>query len=160
MSSTLFARSFTRRVLQTGLQARVAPQVGAQLGALRFSSYYTPAHEYVKVDGKVGTCGITDFAQAALGDIVFVDLPEVGDEFEKGDSFGSVESVKAASDVYAPVSGTVVEVNEALVDEPGLVNESAEDSAWFVKIEISDDSELGSLMEEAAYKEHCEKESS
>lgn len=116
------------------------------------------AHEYAKVEGKVATCGITDFAQAALGDIVFVDLPEVGDEFEKGDSFGSVESVKAASDVYAPVSGTIVEINEALTDEPGLVNESAEGNAWFVKIEMTDDSELGGLMEEAAYKEHCEKE--
>ena len=111
------------------------------------------------MDGNVGTCGITDFAQAALGDIVFVDLPEVGDEFEKGDAFGSVESVKAASDVYAPVSGTIVEINEALTDEPGLVNESAEDAAWFVKIEMSDDSETGSLMGEADYKAHCEAES-
>ena len=116
------------------------------------------AHEYAKVDGKIATCGITDFAQAALGDIVFVDLPEVGDDFEKGDSFGSVESVKAASDVYAPVSGTVVEINEALSDEPGLVNGSPEDDAWFIKIEMSDDSEVSDLMDEAAYKEHCEKE--
>ncbi len=110
------------------------------------------------MDGKIGTCGITDFAQAALGDIVFVDLPDVGDEFEKGDSFGSVESVKAASDVYSPVSGKVVEVNNALSDEPGLVNVSAEEDAWFIKIEISDDSELETLMDAAAYKEHCEKE--
>jgi glycine cleavage system H protein len=116
------------------------------------------AHEYIKVDGKIGTCGITDFAQGALGDIVFVDLPDVGDEFEKGDSFGSVESVKAASDVYAPVSGKVVEVNSVLTDEPGLVNNSAEEDAWFVKIEISDAAELDSLMDAAAYKEHCEKE--
>ena len=116
------------------------------------------AHEYVKVDGKVGTIGITDFAQAALGDIVFVDLPEVGDEFEKGDSFGSVESVKAASDVYAPVSGKVVAVNEALSDEPGMVNTSAEDGAWFIKLEIKDNSELDDLLDAAAYKEHCEKE--
>eukprot|EP00529_Nitzschia_sp_RCC80_P037461 CAMPEP_0113487974 /NCGR_PEP_ID=MMETSP0014_2-20120614/25778_1 /TAXON_ID=2857 /ORGANISM="Nitzschia sp." /LENGTH=153 /DNA_ID=CAMNT_0000381673 /DNA_START=107 /DNA_END=568 /DNA_ORIENTATION=+ /assembly_acc=CAM_ASM_000159 len=122
------------------------------------SSYYTPAHEYVKVEGNVGVCGITDFAQAALGDIVFVDLPDVGDEFEKGDSFSSVESVKAASDVYAPVSGTVVEVNENLVDDPGLVNSSAEGDAWFVKIEISNTDEVSSLMNEADYKEHCEKE--
>jgi glycine cleavage system H protein len=116
------------------------------------------AHEYIKVDGKIGTCGITDFAQSALGDIVFVDLPEVGDEFEMGDSFGSVESVKAASDVYAPVSGKVVEVNEALSDNPGLVNSDAETNAWFVKLEISDASELDSLLDESAYKEHCEKE--
>ena len=78
--------------------------------------------------------GITDFAQSALGDIVFVDLPDVGDEFEKGDSFGSVESVKAASDVYAPVTGTVVAINEALSDDPGLVNTSAEGDAWFIKL--------------------------
>ena len=118
----------------------------------------TPAHEYIQVDGDVGTVGISDFAQAALGDIVFVDLPEVGDEFEKGDSFGSVESVKAASDVYAPVSGTVVAVNESLSDEPGSVNTHAETSAWFIKLQIKDTAELSALMGEAAYKEHCEKE--
>ncbi len=116
------------------------------------------AHEYAKVDGKIATCGITDFAQAALGDIVFVDLPEVGDSFEKGDSFGSVESVKAASDVYAPVSGTVVAINEALTDEPGTVNTSPEEEGWFVKIEMEDVSELGDLMTPEAYKEHCESE--
>jgi glycine cleavage system H protein len=116
------------------------------------------AHEYVKVDGKIGTIGITDFAQAALGDIVFVDLPEVGDEFEKGDSFGSVESVKAASDVYAPVSGKVTEINEKLSDDPALVNSQAEGDAWFIKLEIKDESELGELLGPDAYKEHCEKE--
>lgn len=89
---------------------------------------------------------------------MFVDLPEVGDEFEKGDSFGSVESVKAASDVYAPVSGTVVEINEALDDEPGLVNSSAEENAWFIKLKLNDDSEVGDLMDPAAYKDHCEAE--
>uniref|UniRef100_A0A6U3XE37 Glycine cleavage system H protein n=1 Tax=Ditylum brightwellii TaxID=49249 RepID=A0A6U3XE37_9STRA len=128
-------------------------------GAVRFAStYYTPAHEYCKVEGKVTTCGITDFAQAQLGDIVFVDLPEVGDEFEKGDSFGSVESVKAASDVYAPVSGTVVEINEVLSDEPGVVNTSAEGEGWFVKIEMSEEGELDDLMGEEDYKAHCEAE--
>jgi glycine cleavage system H protein len=86
-------------------------------------------------------------------------LPEVGDEFAKGEAFGSVESVKAASDVYAAVSGTIVEVNTALTDEPGLVNSEAEGSAWFVKIEMSDESELAELMTPEAYKEHCEKES-
>ncbi len=116
------------------------------------------AHEYVTVDGDIGTVGISNFAQAALGDIVFVDLPEVGDEFEKGDSFGSVESVKAASDVYAPVSGTVVEINETLSDEPGSVNTEAEGSAWFIKLQIKDSSELSSLMGEEAYKEHCAKD--
>ena len=116
------------------------------------------AHEYITVDGNIGTVGVTDFAQSALGDIVFVDLPETGDEFEKGDSFGSVESVKAASDVYAPVGGSVTEINETLTEEPGLVNTNAEDSAWFIKLEISDESELESLMDASAYKEHCEKE--
>lgn len=106
----------------------------------------------------MGTCGITDFAQAALGDIVFVDLPEVGDEFEKGDSFGSVESVKAASDVYAPMSGTVVEINEKLNDDPALVNSEAEGDAWFIKLEISDESETGDLLGPDAYKELCENE--
>ena len=123
------------------------------------STYYTPAHEYCKVDGNVATVGITDFAQAALGDIVYVELPEPDDEFEAKDSFGSVESVKAASDVYAPVSGKVLEVNESLTDEPALVNTNAEDDAWFIKLEISDESELSELMGEDAYKAHCEKES-
>ena len=125
---------------------------------LSFSHFLASAHEYVTVDGNIGTCGITDFAQSALGDIVFVDLPEVGDEFDKGDSFGSVESVKAASDVYAPVSGKVVEVNEKLVDEPGLVNSEAETGAWFIKLELSNPSETGDLMSPEAYKEHCENE--
>lgn len=110
------------------------------------------------MDGNVATVGITDFAQAALGDIVFVDLPEPGDEFEAKDSFGSVESVKAASDVYAPISGKVLEVNESLTDEPGLVNTSAEDDAWFIKLEIGDESELEGLMNSDQYKDHCEKE--
>lgn len=131
----------------------------SKIASARFAStYFTPAHEYVIIDGKVGTCGITDFAQTALGDIVFVDLPEVGDEFEKGDSFGSVESVKAASDVYCPVSGTVVEVNEALADEPGLVNTSAETAAWFIKLELTEEGETDDLMEAKAYKAHCDSE--
>jgi len=117
------------------------------------------AHEYCKVDGNIATIGITDFAQAALGDIVFVDLPEPGDDFEAKDSFGSVESVKAASDVYAPVSGKVTEINENLSDEPGLVNTSAESDAWFIKLEMSDESELDGLMNAEQYKEHCENES-
>eukprot|EP00934_Nitzschia_sp_Nitz4_P001834 Nitzschia sp. Nitz4//scaffold289_size23394//5989//6649//NITZ4_008476-RA/size23394-processed-gene-0.11-mRNA-1//-1//CDS//3329545819//1834//frame0 len=149
------ARTLVRRSLQMGLRKVVAPP---QMGALRFATYYTPAHEYVDVEGTVGTCGITDFAQEALGDIVFVDLPEVGDDYNKGESFGSVESVKAASDVYSPVSGKILEVNEEIVDAPDLVNSAAESDGWFMKIEISDASELESLMDAAAYKEHCEKE--
>jgi glycine cleavage system H protein len=112
----------------------------------------------VKVDGEVGTIGITDYAQSALGDIVFVDLPSEDEDLEKGDSFGSVESVKAASDVYAPVSGTVIEVNEKVSDEPGLVNTSAEEDAWFIKVKISNTDELKELMDEKAYKVHCAKE--
>ena len=125
---------------------------------LIYFCFKTTAHEYATVDGKVATCGITDFAQAALGDIVFVDLPEVGDEFEKGESFGSVESVKAASDVYAPVSGTVVEVNDALTDAPDIVNKSPEAEGWFIKIEMENDGEIEELMTPEAYKEHCESE--
>ncbi|KAG7359820.1 glycine decarboxylase [Nitzschia inconspicua] len=159
MSASIVARTFSRRVMTETSTLLRATRFAPQLGAIRLNSYYTPAHEYVKVEGNVGTCGITDFAQAALGDIVFVDLPEVGDQFEKGDAFGSVESVKAASDVYAPVSGTVVEINEALVDEPALVNNSAEDSAWFIKIEMSNKDEVNDLMGEADYKAHCESES-
>eukprot|EP00531_Pseudo-nitzschia_arenysensis_P016390 CAMPEP_0116123306 /NCGR_PEP_ID=MMETSP0329-20121206/4677_1 /TAXON_ID=697910 /ORGANISM="Pseudo-nitzschia arenysensis, Strain B593" /LENGTH=156 /DNA_ID=CAMNT_0003617211 /DNA_START=56 /DNA_END=526 /DNA_ORIENTATION=+ len=144
-----------RRALRKSLRTNVVSQ---QVGAIRLSSYFTPAHEYVKVEGNVGVCGITDFAQSALGDIVFVELPSVGDEFDAGDSFGSVESVKAASDVYAPVSGTIIEVNETLEDSPELVNSSAEDEAWFVKIEMNDTSEVNELMDETAYEEHCENE--
>ena len=123
------------------------------------STYYTTAHEYCKVEGNVATVGITDFAQAALGDIVYVDLPEPGDHFDAKDPFGSVESVKAASDVYAPIAGKVLEVNEALVDDPGMVNTHAEDDAWFIKMEITDDGkDLDSLMNAEQYKKHCENE--
>lgn len=125
------------------------------LNLTKISNFLQIAHEYAKVDGKIATVGITDFAQSALGDIVFVDLPEVGDDFEKGDSFGSVESVKAASDVYAPVSGTIVEVNESLSDSPDVVNSSPEDSGWFVKIEMTDESEVDDLLDADAYKAHC-----
>ena len=103
---------------------------------------FAESHEYAKVDGGVATVGITDYAANALGDIVFVDLPEVGDEVEKGEAFGAVESVKAASDVYAPISGEVVEINGALED------------GWFIKVKMSDAGEVDALMDEAAYAEH------
>mmetsp|Transcript_33790 Transcript_33790/g.68156 ORF Transcript_33790/g.68156 Transcript_33790/m.68156 type:complete len:158 (-) Transcript_33790:58-531(-) len=154
--ASVVIRSAFRPAVQAAFRRTGGVAFGQQ--ARLMSTYFTPAHEYCKVDGKTGTVGITDFAQAALGDIVFVDLPEVGDEFEKGDSFGSVESVKAASDVYSPITGTVTEINEVLSDEPGMVNESAETDAWFIKIEIEDESELDELMTPDAYKEHCEKE--
>ena len=106
----------------------------------------------------MGTIGITDFAQAALGDVVYVDLPSVGDALDKGDSFGAVESVKAASDVYMPAGGEVLEANEALESEPSLVNEGAMTDGWFIKIKVADEAELGELMDEAAYEAHCEAE--
>mmetsp|Transcript_29498 Transcript_29498/g.68618 ORF Transcript_29498/g.68618 Transcript_29498/m.68618 type:complete len:155 (-) Transcript_29498:162-626(-) len=152
MAATTVGLALTRT-----LARRAAPRMATTL--LRpLSTYYTPAHEYIKVEGSVGTVGITDFAQSALGDIVYVDLPEVDEDFEKGESFGSVESVKAASDVYAPVGGIVTETNVVLMDDPAKVNTDAEGDAWFIKMELSDASELEELMDEAAYKEHCEKE--
>jgi len=115
------------------------------------SRYFTEDHEWIDVDGDVGTVGISDYAQGALGDIVFVDGPEEGRELSKGDEAAVVESVKAASDVYAPVSGTVIEGNAQLSDEPGLVNTDPEGEGWFFKITLSDASELEGLMDETAY---------
>ena len=113
--------------------------------------YYSESHEYVKVEGDFGFIGITDFAQHELGNVVYVDMPEVDDEVTAGEDFGAVESVKAASDLMSPVSGTVVEVNEALEDEPGLINKDAFKN-WIFKVELSDTSELDSLMDAEAYK--------
>ncbi|MBR5638297.1 MAG: glycine cleavage system protein GcvH [Muribaculaceae bacterium] len=114
--------------------------------------YYSESHEFVKVEGDFGYVGITDYAQHELGNVVYVDMPEVDDEVEAGEDFGAVESVKAASDLVSPVSGTVVEVNEALEDEPGLINKDAFEN-WIIKVELSDKSELDNLMDAAAYKE-------
>ena len=116
------------------------------------SRYYTDEHEWVEVEGDTATVGITDYAQEQLGDIVFVEVPDVGTELAQGDDAAVVESVKAASDVYAAVSGEVIEVNEALEDEPGLVNTSAEEDGWFFRITLSDKDELDDLMDEKAYK--------
>lgn len=113
--------------------------------------YYSESHEYVKVEGNVGYVGITDHAQHELGNVVYVDMPEVDDEVTAGEEFGAVESVKAASDLFSPVSGTVLEVNEALEDEPGLVNQDPY-ANWIIKVELSDSSELDNLMDAAAYK--------
>lgn len=115
------------------------------------SRYFTEDHEWVDVDGDVATVGITDYAQQQLGDIVFVELPEEGKTFDKGDDAAVVESVKAASDVYAPVSGEVIEVNGALEAEPALVNGNAEEEGWFFKLRLTDAEELTSLMTESAY---------
>ena len=112
--------------------------------------YYCETHEYVKVEENIGYIGISDFAQKELGNVVYVDMPEEGDEVTAGEDFGAVESVKAASDLIAPVSGTVVEVNEALVDNPRLLNEDALGN-WIFKVEISNPAELEGLMDEAAY---------
>ena len=112
--------------------------------------YYSESHEYVKVEGDFGFIGITDYAQHELGNVVYVDMPEVDDEVSAGEDFGAVESVKAASDLMSPVSGTVVEVNEALEDEPGLINKDAFEN-WIIKVELSDKSELDNLMDAAAY---------
>jgi glycine cleavage system H protein len=115
---------------------------------------YTPDHEYVRVEGKTGIVGISDYAQGQLGDIVFVELPSVGASFKKGDEAAVVESVKAASEIYAPVSGTVTEVNEALANEPGLINSDPANGGWIFKIEILDDGELEGLMDDVAYADH------
>lgn len=117
------------------------------------SRYFTDEHEWVDVSGDIATVGITDYAQGQLGDIVFVELPEEGKAFAKGDDAAVVESVKAASDVYAPVSGEVVEANAALVDDPALVNSEPEEEGWFFKLRLTDTSELAGLMDEAAYKD-------
>ena len=114
--------------------------------------YYSESHEYVRVEGDFGYVGITDYAQHELGNVVYVDMPEVDDEVTAGEEFGAVESVKAASDLNSPVSGTVVEVNEALEDTPELINQNAFDN-WIIKVELSDKSELDALMDAKAYEE-------
>ena len=115
------------------------------------SRYFTTEHEWVDVDGDVGTVGISDYAQGQLGDVVFVDAPLEGRTLAKGDEAATVESVKAASDVYSPVSGTVLEGNAALTDTPELVNSDPEGDGWFYRITLSDPDEVGELMDEAAY---------
>ena len=115
------------------------------------SKKYTAEHEWLTVDGDVATVGITEHAQEQLGDVVFVDLPAIGKKVEKGKDAAVVESVKAASDVYAPITGEIVDVNKALAENPAMVNEDAEGKAWFMKIKIADKSELDGLMDKAAY---------
>ena len=118
--------------------------------------YFTDEHEWIDLEGETATVGITDFAQGQLGDIVFVELPDVGTMVEKGKDAAVVESVKAASDGYAPLSGEVVEVNDSLEDDPALVNSSPEEDGWFFKMTVSDKSELGGLMDDKAYKSFCD----
>jgi len=119
------------------------------------STYFTEDHEWIKVDGDTGTIGISAYAAKALGDVVFVELPDVGAEFDKGDEAAVVESVKAASEVYSPVGGEVTAVNGALEDAPETVNASPDGDGWFLKIKIADADELSSLMDEAKYKTYC-----
>lgn len=119
---------------------------------------FAKTHEWVKVDGNLATVGISNHAQEKLGDVVYVDLPQVGRVVKKGEAFMSVESVKAASDIYAPVSGKIVEVNEKLSTQPELINKDAEGEGWLVKIEVTDLSELSDLLDEEAYRRFCEEE--
>jgi glycine cleavage system H protein len=118
------------------------------------TTLFTSDHEWLRIEGDVATIGITDYAQSQLGDVVFVELPKVGLALKKADAAAVVESVKAASDVYAPISGEVLEVNDALTAEPALVNSDAGGKAWFFKMKIADKGELGGLMDEAAYQAH------
>ena len=119
------------------------------------SLYFTKDHEWVRVEGDTATVGISDHAQAALGDIVFAEVPAAGRTLAKGDEAAVVESVKAASDVYAPVGGDVTESNAELADDPALVNRAPEAEGWFFKLKLADPAELGGLMDEAAYREWC-----
>jgi len=117
---------------------------------------YTSDHEYIRIENDIGTVGISEYAQDKLGDIVFVEVPEIGKQLSKGQEAAVVESVKAASEIYAPVSGEVVEVNDAIVDNPALVNEDPEGEAWFIKLRIANARELDTLMSADAYKDYLE----
>ena len=118
------------------------------------TTLFTSDHEWLQIDGDVATIGITDYAQTQLGDVVFVELPKVGRALKKAEAAATVESVKAASDVYAPITGEVIEANDALVADPSLINSDPGKAAWFFKLRIADKSELDGLMDEAAYKAH------
>ena len=120
------------------------------------SVYYTKEHEWIQVEGDSATVGITDYAQSQLGDVVFVEVPEAGRQLSKGGEAAVVESVKAASDVYAPVSGEVIEGNQALVDQPDLVNTDPEGAGWFFRIRLAGTGELDGLMDQSAYRAFCE----
>jgi glycine cleavage system H protein len=119
---------------------------------------YTKDHEWLLVQGKLAVVGITDYAQHELGDVVYVDLPEVGDTFDANDPFGSVESVKAVSEIFCPVSGEVIEVNEKLEDTPELINESPHQKAWLIKIRISNPDELKELLSAEEYEEYLQEQ--
>jgi len=120
--------------------------------------YYTKDHEWIKVQGNIGIVGITEYAQKQLGDIVYIELPEIGEKFEAGDPIGSIESVKAVSEVFIPVSGEIIEVNEKVATEPDIVNSDAHGAGWLIKIKINDKSELDNLMDSDEYQEYIEEE--
>ena len=120
------------------------------------SSHYTKDHEWIRLEGDVATVGISDYAQEKLGDVVYVELPEIGKKFEQGSEIAVVESVKAASEIFAPVAGEVVEVNTVLADEPGAVNESPEGDGWFLKLKLTNAADMSSMMDAAAYKAFVE----
>jgi glycine cleavage system H protein len=122
-------------------------------------SKYAKSHEYVHMEGDIGTVGITDYAQKELGDVVFVELPQVGTQLDAGDELGSIESVKAVSELFAPVTGEVVEINERLAEKPELVNTDPYNDGWMIRIRLSDVTELDELMNAEEYEEYCETES-
>ena len=128
--------------------------VGVGMSATPDDRRYTREHEWVKIDGEIATVGITQFAQSELGDVTYVEIPEVGRQVEQGEAFGVVESVKAVSDIYAPVSGEIVEVNGALEAQPEMVNASPYDEAWIIKVRVRDPGEAESLLDAAAYEKH------
>ena len=120
--------------------------------------HYAPSHEWVRVDGEIGTIGISDHAQKELGEIVYLELPEVGHVYNADDEFGTVESVKAVSELFTPVSGEVVEINKAAVSEPGIVNDDPTGDGWLIKIKLSTDEEVGKLMTAEKYAEYLKEE--
>lgn len=120
------------------------------------TNYYTKDHEWIRLDGDTGTIGISDYAQEQLGDVVYVELPEIGKSVEQGAEIAVVESVKAASEIFAPVAGEIIEINSALDDEPGKVNESPLGDGWFMKIKVANAGDVSSLMDESAYKAFIE----
>jgi glycine cleavage system H protein len=144
--------SFTGEKRDDPSRTRAKTEEMSGMSGLRYSK----EHEWVKLEGDVAIVGISPYAQEQLGDVVFVDLPAIGKKVEKGKELAVVESVKAASEVYAPISGEVVEVNEALGDAPGTVNEDSLGKGWFAKLKIANKAELDGLMDEAAYKAYCE----
>merc|ERR1712178_542275 len=151
-ANMMFAPSIARALRRT---VPLASQLSFQQTRL-FATVFTDQHEWVTTHGDdVVSCGITDFAQNQLGDVVYVELPAVGDTFEQGDQLGVVESVKAASDVYAPVSGEVVEINEALPDEPSVINTDPSGDGWWVKIKLSDPDEMNDLLDDESYAKFC-----